>query len=922
VLDAFSKEMGSLKDALNNIQSQVPNQTDFASLAGELASLHLAYSSLQENLHSQPTAHPSLKSPDVVAKIGSLTIPSYPFGNASEPSSFFCNMVEVDFEVDFDDVEEDFEECQNWLEIKAHSFNNYLISPIDSVLESLTFCSVHAIDILHSSALEFVDSVGTVGRSRNMLFTVSLCKSFEPEGGSFFDSHALVDSGASANLISESLVLSFQIPVVPKKIPYRVIMANRAVATSINFETLPIWLCFGSHLERISFDVMPSLSHPLIVGLPWLETHNPEINWTSRSIDFPNCSCSNTLPVSVANYDTSPVELDCAALIRFGEGFEDNDIYDDIPVVIEDFSDLPAAYLDFKDVFSAVYADILPEHRKYDCEIVFKDPSAIPPFRPIFNLPEADRAELSKQVNDLLRKGFIRYSKSPAGAAVFFVAKKDSSKRLCVDYRWLNALCVRNSFPLPLISDLITRLRNASIFTKIDLRGAYNLVRIKPGDEWKTAFRCALGHFEFNVMPFGLTNAPAIFQSMMTDIFRDILDIYVVVYIDDLLIFSTSIDSHVSHVREVLGRLRTHRLFAKLSKCTFHASDVEFLGFVISGSGISMAQDNVDAIKAWPTPKNVRGVQSFLGFVNFYRKFIRDFANLSSPMTNLTEKDVSWAWSGICQDAFDALKVAVSSAPCLSHPRFDLPFVLETDASKFAVGAVLSQPTSIDSMNDLCPVGFYSRKLSPAEVNYDVHDKELLAIICAFDHWSHFFLGAPHILQVYTDHRNLVYFRNRQILSSRLLRWSLFINQFNFVLLYRRGSANIPADLLSRRADFVEEGCESSPVEQVLLPDKFWSDSGVSVSVVLSDISPHFVESEPERIQIILQRHNSVFSGHPGRAKTFALVSRDFIWPGMREMVYKYVDSCVVCQQTKTNRKKPFGLLTPLPIASRPWKFI
>lgn len=192
---------------------------------------------------------------------------------------------------------------------------------------------------------------------------------------------------------------------------------------------------------------------------------------------------------------------------------------------------------------------------------------------------------------------------------------------------------------------------------------------------------------------------------------------------------------------------------------------------------------------------------------------------------------------------------------------------------------IFSQPSSSTSPDDLRPVGFYSRKMSSAEVNYDVHEKELLAILCALDHWSHFFLGAPHVLTIFTGHRNLFYFRQRQTLSPRLLRWSVFLNQFHFVLTYRRGSSNIPADLLSRRADFVEEGCESPPVEQILLPDKFWLESAIPVSVVLSEIVPQFVESESERIQIILQSHNSVFSGHPGRAKTFALVSRDFTWP-------------------------------------------
>lgn len=261
--------------------------------------------------------------------------------------------------------------------------------------------------------------------------------------------------------------------------------------------------------------------------------------------------------------------LDLASVVRFCEDVELEDLYDEIPVGTEDWSRLPVNYGEFLDVFSGVRADILPAHRKFDCEIVLKESNAVPPFRPIYSLPEADRLELRKYITDMLQKGFIRESKSPAGAGVFFVPKKDTSKRLCVDYLLLNELTVRNSFPLPLVSDLIDRLRYAKVFTKIDLRGAYNLVRIKPSDEWKTAFRCVFGHFEYMVMPFGLSNAPAVFQSMMTEIFRDILDVYVVVYIVDLLIFSYSADVHEGHVLEVLRRLREHQLYAKLSNCSF-----------------------------------------------------------------------------------------------------------------------------------------------------------------------------------------------------------------------------------------------------------------------------------------------------------------------------------------------------------------
>ena len=568
------------------------------------------------------------------------------------------------------EVNEEYEarcEFENWLEIKALSIYDYSVFYPEYFVEDM-------------SSLCFVNTSSI--RSAAMLISVRLRKFVESEADSFVDSHALLDSGASANLISEALVLASKIPVVKKRHRYNVVLADKSVSSSISFETIPIWLCLGSHKERISFDVMPSLSYPLIIGLPWLERHNPVVDWQKRHLSFVNCECNklkDIKPVVVLSYSSS-LDQDCASVIRFGDGFEDDEILENkVDVSNEDLTSIPEPYISFKDVFSVKEADLLPEHRKYDCEITLKSSDCVPPFRPIYSLPEADRLELKKYITEMKAKGFIRESSSPAGAGVFFVPKKDKTKRLCVDYRWLNDLTVRNSFPLPLISDLIDRLRFAKIFTKIDLRGAYNLVRIKPGDEWKTAFRCVFGHFEYSVMPFGLTNAPAIFQSMMTDIFRDVLDVYVIVYIDDLLIFSASIDEHVEHVCEILRRLRTNRLFAKLSKCIFHSSSVEFLGFVVSGTGISMAKDKIESITSWPVPAKVRDIQSFLGFVNFYRKFIRSFSSLASPLTELTKKDVVWNWSVDCQAAFEALKKSVVSAPCLTHPQFDLPFVLETD---------------------------------------------------------------------------------------------------------------------------------------------------------------------------------------------------------------------------------------------------
>ena len=244
---------------------------------------------------------------------------------------------------------------------------------------------------------------------------------------------------------------------------------------------------------------------------------------------------------------------------------------------------------------------------------------------------------------------------------------------MCVDYRGLNKVTIKNRYPLPLISGLLDQLGQAKVYTKIDLRGAYNLVRVKEGDEWKTAFRTRYGHFEYNVMPFGLTNAPAIFQHMMNNIFREFLDDFVVCYLDDILIYSKNPEDHEQHVRLVLQKLRDSGLYAKLEKCMFHKPEVEFLGYIILGKGLSMDPKKIQTILDWSAPSSVRDVQCFLGFANFYRIFIKNYSNIAAPLTKLTCKD-KLEWSSDAENAFQALKAAFTTAPILIHPDFSSPF--------------------------------------------------------------------------------------------------------------------------------------------------------------------------------------------------------------------------------------------------------
>ena len=424
---------------------------------------------------------------------------------------------------------------------------------------------------------------------------------------------------------------------------------------------------------------------------------------------------------------------------------------------------IPEAYHQYLDVFSKQKAVALPPRRPYDHSIALED-GTTPPFGPIYSLSEVEQLALRTFLDENLANEFIRPSQSSAGAPVLFIKKKDGSLRLAVDYRSLNRITKKDRYPLPLIPDLLDCLRSARSFTKIDLRGAYNLVRIADGDEWKTTFRTRYGSYEFQVMHYGLTNAPASFQRFMNDVFKDLLDICVVVYLDDILIYSDDPASHSAHVLEVLRRLRANNLYAKLEKCEFSIATTEFLGFVISPDGLRMDDAKIQVIRDWPVPRKVKDIQSFLGFANFYRRFIAKFSEITVPLTRLTRKDAPWIWSPACDKAFNLLKLAFSTAPILHHFDPALPPVVETDASDYAIAGILSLRTDD---GEIRPVAFYARTLTGAELNYDTHDKELLAIFEAFKTWRHYLESPHHTIDVITDHKNLEYFSTTKTLSRR-----------------------------------------------------------------------------------------------------------------------------------------------------------
>ena len=398
--------------------------------------------------------------------------------------------------------------------------------------------------------------------------------------------------------------------------------------------------------------------------------------------------------------------------------------------------------------------------------------------------------ELKTQLQELLDKGFIRPGVSPWGAPVLFVKKKDSSMRLCIDYRELNKVTVRNKYPLPRIDDLFDQLQGACVFSKIDLRSGYHQLRVKGEDVPKTAFRTRNRHYEFLVMPFGLTNAPAAFMDLMNRVFKPYLDLFVVVFIDEILVYSRSGEEHRRHLSIVLQTLRDKQLYAKLKKCEFWLDRISFLGHVVTKDGISVDLGKVDAVANWRRPSTVTEIRSFLGLAGYYRQFIEGFSKFALPMTKLTQKGVKFEWSDECERSFQELKNRLVTAPVLTIPSGSRGFVVYSDASHQGLGCVLMQHEKV--------VAYASRQLKPYERNYPTHDLELAAMIFALKIWRHFLFGETY--EILTDHKSLKYLFSQKELNMRQRRWIELLKDYDCIIQYHPGKANVVVDALSRKS--------------------------------------------------------------------------------------------------------------------------
>jgi hypothetical protein len=780
---------------------------------------------------------------------------------------------------------------------------------------------------------------------------------------------ALIDSGAQANFISPRTINEYGLPWVHKEVYYRLrtvegepVEYGNGVVT---METAPLHMTAGPITDTMVFDITEIGDQAVILGLPWLQKYNPRIDWVTGQLlwDKTNPQYDSSMPdrgkigtpseprrdlVTVrpqqqqgTNKPTTPQKMQIYLRMATSEN-------------AERIASVPEEYRQYKALFQEELKNGLPEHSQWDHEIPLK-PDAKLHYNKLIPLNEEQLTALREHLDKELRKGIIRPSTSPIGHAAFFVPKKNGKLRLVVDFRPLNEATIKNRYPLPLISELQDRLGKAQWFTALDLKGAFNLIRMKAGEEWKTAFRTRYGHYEYCAMPMGLTNAPATFQTMINNVLREYLDHFVVAYLDDLLIYSETLEEHKKHVHTILQTLQQAKLLVEPEKAIWHAKEVDFLGYTIKPGKIEMQASKVAALKDWPQPTTVKEVQAFLGFANYYRKFIKDFGRIGRPLTDLTKKENPFAWSNEAQAAFEEIRDRILSKPILQMPNPDKPFFVETDASDFALGGQLGQK---DDQGQIHPVAFYSKKLHGPELNYQIHDKELMAIIQALKEWKPYLSGAKYQVTVYTDHKNLATFTTKKELNKRQIRWQEFLSEFDIRIEYRPGNENGRADALSRREDLREE---IQPETQAILSintdgsmgivkglnatykeelDPHWNDQIVKAYATdsyLTDWKKNRLLTKgevfyqykgkiyvPNGLQHLLckELHESPAHGHQGVTRTLERIKRNYDFPKLRQIIEEVIRTCDICQRSKASRHKPYGELQPLPIPEEAWSSI
>src|SRR5664279_5495686 len=604
-----------------------------------------------------------------------------------------------------------------------------------------------------------------------------------------FPATVLFDSGASHSFISQEFAQHHGITFGLMKSP--MVINTPGSRWQTKWVTPEVQICIGYMSFPHTLISLKSTDLDVILGIDWLVKYKAQLDCAGKSVTVTHPSGDVVLyrsPLAMPSTSCSPLWPEIA--LYFMEDVGTPEIHEVLVVC------------DFPDVFPDELPGMPPD-RCVEFVIELLPGTASVCKRP-YGMPLDELAELKMQIDELLSKDFIQPSSSAWGCPVLFVKKKDTKiPRLVVDYRPLNAVTIKNKYALPRINDLFDQLAGATVFSKMDLKSGYHQIKIRKEDIPKTAFITRYGLYEYTVMSFGLTNAPATFMRLMNSVFMEYLDKFVVVYIDDILIFSKTEEEHAKHLFLVLTKLRDHRLYAKFSKCEFWLDELVFLGHVVSAKGVAVVPDKIQNIMHAQSPKTVKDIRSFLGMAGYYRRFIEGFSKIAKPMTELLKKDKKFQWSDKAEEGFQTLKTKLTTAPVLVLPDTSKDFVIFCDASLQSLGCVLMQEGHV--------VAYASRQLKPHELNYPTHDLELAAVVHALKKWRPYLFG--NRCELYSDHQSLKYLFTQPELNLRQRRWLELIKDYDLGIIYQPGKANVVADALSRKSY-----CNNLMIKEAQLP--------------------------------------------------------------------------------------------------------